>query len=93
MNCPLCKLQSPEATRRCDCGYEFAAAYGSSSTPGDVRQATTDPSASQYLRSIDSSVRTIKIVVVAWAVLTVIGLGIWLFAGVLGLAAGVGKTP
>jgi hypothetical protein len=77
VRCPLCRLQSPENTRQCDCGYEFAAAYGSAARPGIARTSTTDPTTAIYLRSIDRSLRTIKFVVVAWAVLTVIGFVVW----------------
>jgi hypothetical protein len=83
VRCPLCKLQSPENTRQCDCGYEFAGAYGTAAQAGIARTATTDPTAAIYLRSIDQSVRTIKFIVVAWAILTVIGFVVLFFAGVV----------
>jgi hypothetical protein len=67
MRCPVCKLENPENARRCDCGHEFSALGAARSAP-------------DYLGSIDSSVRTIKFVVVAWAVLTVIGFTVWLLA-------------
>jgi hypothetical protein len=81
MRCPVCRLESPENTRRCDCGHEFAAAYAASAPSTRIGPIVApDPSASLYLRSIDRNVRTIKFVVVAWAVLTVIGFVAWLLA-------------
>ena len=70
IKCPLCKLESPENAVRCACGYEFAA------LGAGVRVATADLQGSLYLRSIDHSLRTIKFVMAAWAVLTVIGLAL-----------------
>lgn len=61
MTCPSCKLENPATALRCDCGYAFGPT------------AKTDPSLSLYLHSIDSSIRTIKWIIIAWAVLTVIG--------------------
>ena len=63
MKCPLCKLENPEIARTCDCGYSFA----TGSAPSVASLDTV------LLRSIDRSLRTIKLIVVSWAVLTAIG--------------------
>ena len=68
IKCPLCKLESPENALRCSCGYEFAVLMAAAGV------ATADLPGSHYLRAIDHSLRTIRFVVVTWAVLTVIGL-------------------
>jgi len=70
MKCPLCKLESPESARTCDCGYSFA----TGSAPSVGASATSI----ELLRSIDRSLRTIKLIVVSWAVLTLIGFIVWL---------------
>jgi len=70
MTCPLCKLENPGSARVCDCGYSFATGAAPS-----VAASTT---ANALLRSMDRSLRAIKFVVVAWAVLTLIGLLAWL---------------
>ena len=62
VTCPLCKLENPQGATRCDCGYMFAAAAG-----------TLPQGSVHHLESIDRSLRVIKYVIVAWAVLTVIG--------------------
>jgi hypothetical protein len=79
MKCPRCKLENPENALRCDCGHEFAAAFAGGSSARFAPTAMTDPSVSLHLRSIDGSLRTIKFVVVAWAVLTAIGFICWFF--------------
>jgi hypothetical protein len=73
MKCPVCKLENPANALQCDCGHQFAAAYTKSSYMPEIRADMADPSISGHLRSIDRSLRTIKIVVVAWAVLTFAG--------------------
>lgn len=80
MKCPQCKLENPESALQCDCGHEFAAAFARASSARLAQAATADPPASLYLRSIDSSLRTIKVVVLVWAMLTVIGFVYWLLA-------------
>jgi hypothetical protein len=65
MKCPACHLENPDTATHCDCGYSLT---GSKMDPN------------YYLRSIADSARTIKRVVVCWAVLTVIGMIVWLGA-------------
>jgi hypothetical protein len=78
MKCPQCRLENPESALQCDCGHEFAAAFSRASSARPAQAAMADSPASLYLRSIDSSLRTIRIVVLAWATLTVIGRVYWL---------------
>jgi hypothetical protein len=80
VKCPRCKLENPENALQCDCGHEFAAAFARISSGRLAPTATAEPSGSLYLRSIDNSLRAIKIVVLAWATLTVIGFVYWLLA-------------
>lgn len=65
MRCPSCKLENPATATRCDCGYPFSS-------------ASSDSQLSLYLWSIDNSLRTIRRIVVAWAVLTIIGACVWM---------------
>jgi hypothetical protein len=44
-----------------------------------AQQPPSDPAVLSHLRSIDDSVRTIKLIVICWVVLTVIGALILLF--------------
>lgn len=64
MKCPACKLENPSTALLCDRGYRF----GSSATA-----SASDPSTISYLRSIDGSLRTIKAIMVVWAVLSLFG--------------------
>jgi predicted metal-dependent RNase len=68
MKCPVCQLENPSSAARCDCGYSFAGLKTNSDS---------------YLRSIDASLRTIKQIIVWWAVLTVVGLIIWFVVTIL----------
>ena len=77
VKCPSCKLENPPDAARCDCGFVFSVATAEPSGTRAVQP--TDPTIVFHLQSIDNSVRTIKRIVVWWAVLTVIALLILFF--------------
>lgn len=66
MTCPNCHLENPAGASSCDCGYSFSG----------VRMPESDVN----LKSIADSIRIIKNVVVAWAVLSVVGAVVWSIA-------------
>jgi len=73
--CPLCERGRQENSLRCDCGYEFNVFRAVS------RVASADQPASNYLQSIDRSLRTIRSVVITCAAITVIALVVVVMSG------------
>jgi hypothetical protein len=93
MRYPTCRLQNPQTARRCDCGYEFVTLQEGPRAGGlaAVPASGIASAGVLYLGSIDRSLRTIKILMVAWAAFTVLGFIYLVLAGLLRLAAGAGK--
>lgn len=59
MKCPVCDLENPSNSVRCECGY--------------VNPLPSDPKLISLLQSIDGSIRTIRRIMVWWFILTIIG--------------------